>query len=214
DIEYVLVKTFNQYTFEPINIILAKVLLEKNFGKKYAVGTDEDFQNYTAESKVIPYQILAEFTGEDLAGTEYEQLIPWFLPAENPENAFKVIIGDFVTTEDGTGIVHIAPTFGADDARVAKENGISPMLTKDENDNLVPLVDLQGKFIKGGNTPELFAGKYIKNEYYDAGTAPEKSWDVELAILLKTENKAFKVEKYVHSYPHCWRTDKPVLYYP
>lgn len=225
DIEYVLVKTFNQYTFEPINIILAKVLLEKNFGKKYAVGTDEDFQNYTAESKVIPYQILAEFTGEDLAGTEYEQLIPWFLPAENPEsseayldrrekNAFRVIIGDFVTTEDGTGIVHIAPTFGADDASVAKENGISPMLTKDENGNLVPLVDLQGKFIKGGNTPELFAGKYIKNEYYDAGTAPEKSWDVELAILLKTENKAFKVEKYVHSYPHCWRTDKPVLYYP
>ena len=225
DIEYVLVKTFNQYTFEPINIILANVLLQKNFGKKYALGTDEDFQNYSSESKVIPYQILAEFTGEDLAGTEYEQLIPWFLPAENPEsseaylhrrekNAFRVIIGDFVTTEDGTGIVHIAPTFGADDARVAKENGISPMLTKDENDNLVPLVDLQGKFIKGGNTPELFAGKYIKNEYYNAGTAPEKSWDVELAILLKTENKAFKVEKYVHSYPHCWRTDKPVLYYP
>lgn len=214
DIEYVLVKTFNQYTFEPINIILAKVLLQKNFGKKYALGTDEDFQNYSSESKVIPYQILAEFTGEDLAGTEYEQLIPWFLPAENAENAFRVIIGDFVTTEDGTGIVHIAPTFGADDARVAKENGISPMLIKDENDNLVPLVDLQGKFIKGGNTPELFAGKYIKNEYYDAGTAPEKSWDVELAILLKTENKAFKVEKYVHSYPHCWRTDKPVLYYP
>lgn len=214
DIEYVLVKTFNQYTFEPINIILAKVLLQKNFGKKYALGTDEDFQNYSSESKVIPYQILAEFTGEDLAGTEYEQLIPWFLPAENPQNAFRVIIGDFVTTEDGTGIVHIAPTFGADDARVAKENGISPMLIKDENDNLVPLVDLQGKFIKGGNTPELFAGKYIKNEYYENGTAPEKSWDVELAILLKTENKAFKVEKYVHSYPHCWRTDKPVLYYP
>ena len=141
-------------------------------------------------------------------------MIPWFLPAENPENAFKVIIGDFVTTEDGTGIVHIAPTFGADDARVAKENGIPPMLIKDENDNLVPLVDLQGKFLKGEHVPELFAGKYIKNEYYETGTAPEKSWDVELAILLKTENKAFKVEKYVHSYPHCWRTDKPVLYYP
>ncbi len=214
DIEYVLVKTFNQYTFEPINIILAKVLVQKNFGKKYSEGSDEDFANYTSETKVIPYQILSEFTGGDLAGTEYEQLIPWFLPAENPENAFKVIIGDFVTTEDGTGIVHIAPTFGADDARVAKENGISPMLVKDENGNLVPLVDLQGKFISGGNTPELFAGKYIKNEYYDEGSAPEKSWDVELAILLKTENKAFKVEKYVHSYPHCWRTDKPVLYYP
>ncbi|AYO56814.1 isoleucine--tRNA ligase [Chryseobacterium sp. 6424] len=214
DIEYVLVKTFNQYTFEPINIILAKALVQKNFGKKYAEATSEDFANYTSETKVIPYQILAEFTGEDLAGTEYEQLIPWFSPAENPENAFRVIIGDFVTTEDGTGIVHIAPTFGADDARVGKENDIPPMLVKDANGNLVPLVDLQGRFISGGNTPELFAGKYIKNEYYDKGTAPEKSWDVELAILLKTENKAFKVEKYVHSYPHCWRTDKPVLYYP
>ena len=137
-----------------------------------------------------------------------------FLPAENPENAFRVIVGDFVTTEDGTGIVHIAPTFGADDARVAKENEIPPMLVKDSNDNLVPLVDLTGKFLKGENVPELFSGKYIKNEYYDDSTAPEKSWDVELAILLKTENKAFKVEKYVHSYPHCWRTDKPVLYYP
>ncbi|QDP85030.1 isoleucine--tRNA ligase [Chryseobacterium sp. SNU WT5] len=214
DIEYVLVKTFNQYTFEPILIVLANVLLQKNFGKKYSIGTDEDFANYTSESKTIPYQILKEFTGADLAGTEYEQLIPWFLPAENADKAFRVIIGDFVTTEDGTGIVHIAPTFGADDARVGKENGIPPMLIRDENDNLVPLVDLQGRFLKGGNTPELFAGKYIKNEYYNAGTAPEKSWDVELAILLKTENKAFKVEKYVHSYPHCWRTDKPVLYYP
>ena len=214
DIEYVLVKTFNQYTFEPINIILARPLLEKQFGKKFIEGTDEDFTNYTAESKTIPYQILAEFTGEDLAGTTYEQLIPWFLPAENPEKAFRVIIGDFVTTEDGTGIVHIAPTFGADDNRVAQENGIPPMLVKDENDNLVPLVDLTGRFLKGENVPELFSGKYIKNEYYDEGTAPEKSWDVELAILLKTENKAFKVEKYVHSYPHCWRTDKPVLYYP
>lgn len=214
DIDYVLVKTFNQYTFEPINIILAKVLLEKNFGKKYFAGTEDDFKNYQSENKAIPYQILAEFTGEDLAGTEYEQLIPWFSPAENPEKAFRVIIGDFVTTEDGTGIVHIAPTFGADDNRVAQENGIPPMLVKDENDNLVPLVDLQGKFLKGDNVPEVFSGKYIKNEYYDEGTAPEKSWDVELAILLKTENKAFKVEKYVHSYPHCWRTDKPVLYYP
>lgn len=214
DIEYVLVKTFNQYTFEPINIILARPLLEKQFGKKFVEGTDEDFANYTSESKTIPYQILAEFTGEDLAGTTYEQLIPWFLPADNPEKAFRVIIGDFVTTEDGTGIVHIATTFGADDNRVAQENGIPPMLVKDENDNLVPLIDLTGRFLKGENVPELFSGKYIKNEYYDEGTSPEKSWDVELAILLKTENKAFKVEKYVHSYPHCWRTDKPVLYYP
>ncbi|VXC52062.1 MULTISPECIES: isoleucine--tRNA ligase [Chryseobacterium] len=214
DIEYVVVKTFNQYTFEPVTVVLARVLLEKNFGKKFVEGTDEDLANYSSDSKTIPYKVLKEFTGEQLAGTQYEQLIPWFTPDETPEKAFRVIIGDFVTTEDGTGIVHIAPTFGADDARVAKDAGIPPMLVKDENDNLVPLVDLQGKFIKGNDVPETFSGKYIKNEYYDEGTAPEKSWDVELAILLKTENKAFKVEKYVHSYPHCWRTDKPVLYYP
>lgn len=214
DIEYVVVKTFNQYTFQPVTVVLAKVLLNKNFGKKYAEGTDEDFANYTSESKTIPYQILKEFTGEKLTGTQYEQLVPWFTPNDTPEKAFRVILGDFVTTEDGTGIVHIAPTFGADDAKAAKEAGVPPMLVKDENDNLVPLVDLQGRFIQGENVPELFSGKYIKNEYYDEGAAPEKSWDVELAILLKTENKAFKVEKYVHSYPHCWRTDKPVLYYP
>ncbi|NML69529.1 isoleucine--tRNA ligase [Chryseobacterium sp. RP-3-3] len=214
DIEYVLVKTFNQYTFEPITIVLSRVLLPKVFGKKFAEGTNEDFAGYTAESKVIPFKVVKEFTGEKLAGTQYEQLIPWFTPDDSPEKAFRVILGDFVTTEDGTGIVHIAPTFGADDARVAKDAGIPPMLVKDGNDNLVPLVDLQGKFIKGDKVPEVFSGKYIKNEYYDDGTAPEKSWDVELAIVLKTENKAFKVEKYVHSYPHCWRTDKPVLYYP
>lgn len=214
DIEYVVVKTFNQYTFEPVTVVLARVLLEKNFGKKFVEGTDEDLANYSSDSKTIPFKVLKEFTGEQLAGTQYEQLIPWFTPNETPEKAFRVIIGDFVTTEDGTGIVHIAPTFGADDGRVAKDAGIPPMLVKDENDNLVPLVDLQGKFIKGNDVPETFSGKYIKNEYYDEGTAPEKSWDVELAILLKTENKAFKVEKYVHSYPHCWRTDKPVLYYP
>ncbi|KPH12097.1 isoleucine--tRNA ligase [Chryseobacterium sp. ERMR1:04] len=216
DIEYVLVETFNQYTFEPIAVVLSRVLLPKVFGKKYAEGTDEDFTNYTPETKVIPFRILKEFTGEKLVDTRYEQLVPWFTPNDNPENAFRVILGDFVTTEDGTGIVHTAPTFGADDARVAKmaKPEIPPMLIKDEGDNLVPLVDLQGKFITGENVPELFSGKYIKNEYYDEGTAPEKSWDVELAILLKIENKAFKVEKYVHSYPHCWRTDKPVLYYP
>ncbi|CAD7808069.1 Isoleucine--tRNA ligase [Chryseobacterium aquaeductus] len=214
DIEYVVVKTFNQYTFEPVTVVLARVLLEKNFGKKFVEGTDEDLAGYKSSEKTIPFKILKEFTGEQLAGTQYEQLLPWFAPDESADKAFRVIVGDFVTTEDGTGIVHIAPTFGADDARVAKENGIPPMLVKDENDNLVPLVDLQGKFIKGKNVPGTFSGKYIKNEYYDDGTAPEKSWDVELAILLKTENKAFKVEKYVHSYPHCWRTDKPVLYYP
>ena len=216
-IDYVLVRTFNQYTFEPIQVVLAKELVEKQFGAKFFKTSEEaDFVAYANDEnrKKVPYEVLAECKGADLVGTTYEQLIPWFLPAENPEKAFRVIAGDFVTTEDGTGIVHIAPTFGADDARVGKENGIPPMLVKDENDNLVPLVDLQGRFLKGDKVPALFAGKYIKNEYYKSGEAPEKSWDVELAILLKTENKAFKVEKYVHSYPHCWRTDTPVLYYP
>ena len=217
DIDYVLVRTFNQYTFEPIQVILAKALVEKQFGAKFFKTSEEaDFIAYANDEnrKKVPYEVLAECKGADLMGTTYEQLIPWFLPDENPEKAFRVIPGDFVTTEDGTGIVHIAPTFGADDARVGRENGIPPMLVKDENDNLVPLVDLQGRFLKGDKVPALFAGKYIKNEYYKSGEAPEKSWDVELAILLKTENKAFKVEKYVHSYPHCWRTDTPVLYYP
>lgn len=212
-IDYVLVKTFNQYTFEPINIVLAKPLVGKQFGKKFAEGTDEDFANYTSESKVIPYQILAEFKGADLVGIKYEQLLPYALPYQNPEHAFRVISGDFVTTEDGTGIVHTAPTFGADDAKVAKEATpeVPPMLVLNENGNPVPLVDLQGKFTAHMGD---FAGKYVKNEYYEAGTAPEKSVDVEIAIRLKEENKAFKVEKYVHSYPHSWRTDEPLLYYP
>jgi isoleucyl-tRNA synthetase len=212
-IDYVLVKTFNQYTFEPINIVLAKPLVGKQFGKKFSEGTDEDFVNYTSESKVIPFKILTEFKGSDLVGIKYEQLLPYALPYQNPENAFRVISGDFVTTEDGTGIVHTAPTFGADDAKVAKEATpeVPPMLVLNENGNPVPLVDLQGKFtVHMGD----FAGKYVKNEYYDAGTAPEKSVDVEIAIRLKEENKAFKVEKYVHSYPHSWRTDEPLLYYP
>ena len=217
NIDYVLVKTFNQYTFELIQVILAKALVSKQLaGKFFETSEEAGFVAYANDEnrKKVPYQIVAECKGTDLVGTTYEQLIPWFLPAENPEKAFRVIAGDFVTTEDGTGIVHIAPTFGADDARVGKENGIPPMLVHNENDNLVPLVDLQGRFLKGDKVPELFAGKYVKNEYYKSGEAPEKSWDVELAILLKTENKAFKVEKYVHSYPHCWRTDAPVLYYP
>ena len=214
EIDYVLVKTFNQYTFEPITIIIGKPLLAKQFGKKFVEGDAEALAAYIPESKTIPYQVLGECKGADLVGTTYEQLIAWCTPAENANQAFRVIAGDFVTTDDGTGIVHIAPTFGADDARVAKEYGVPPMLVKDAYSNLIPLVDLQGKFIEGHNIPEAFAGKYIKNEYYDAGQAPEKSWDVSLAILLKEENKAFKVEKYVHSYPHCWRTDKPVLYYP
>jgi len=213
-IDYVLVKTFNQYTFQPTNVILAKSLVGKQFSKVFFESNEaEDFNNFKAGDKKIPYQILAECKGADLVGIRYEQLLTYALPYTNPENAFRVISGDFVTTEDGTGIVHTAPTFGADDAKVAKEAvpEIPPMLVLDDNEILVPLVDLQGKFTKHVGP---FAGKYVKNEYYNAGEAPEKSVDVELAILLKEENKAFKVEKYVHSYPHSWRTDEPLLYYP
>ncbi len=213
-IDYVLVKTFNQYTFEPIQVILAKNLVGKQFtGKFNAVETVVEVDAYQQGDKKIPYTILKEFKGADLVEIRYEQLLDYAQPNDTPENAFRVIAGDFVTTEDGTGIVHTAPTFGADDALVAKQASpeVPPMLVKDDNDNLVPLVDLQGKFTKHMGE---FAGKYVKNEYYADGEAPERSVDVEIAIKLKTENKAFKVEKYVHSYPNCWRTDKPILYYP
>jgi len=213
-IEYVLVKTFNQYTFQPINIILAKNLVGKQLSKNYFETSETaDFENFKEGDKKIPFEIIAECKGADLVGIQYEQLLPYTLPYQNPENAFRVISGDFVTTEDGTGIVHTAPTFGADDAKVAKEASpeVPPMLVLDENGNPVPLVDLQGRFVSQMGD---MAGKYVKNEYYNEGEAPEKSVDVEIAIRLKEENKAFKVEKYVHSYPHCWRTDKPILYYP
>jgi isoleucyl-tRNA synthetase len=213
-IDYVLVQTFNQYTFELVKVILAKNLVGKQFGKGFFASTESsDFENFKAGDKNIPFKILAECKGSDLVGIRYEQLMPLALPYQNPENAFRVIAGDFVTTEDGTGIVHTAPTFGADDAKVAKEATpeVPPMLVLDENGNAVPLVDLQGKFISGLGE---YSGKYVKNEYYNEGEAPERSADVEIAIQLKEENKAFKVEKYVHSYPHCWRTDKPILYYP
>ena len=213
-IDYVLVDTFNQYTYLRSKVILAKNLVGKQFSKGFFESTDSsDFENFKGGGKQIPYQVLAEFKGADLIGIRYEQLMKFTLPYQNPENAFRVIAGDFVTTEDGTGIVHTAPTFGADDAKVAKEAvpEVPPMLVLDENGNPVPLVDLQGKFINGMGS---YSGKYVKNEYYNDGEAPERSADVEIAIRLKEENKAFKVEKYVHSYPHCWRTDKPILYYP
>ncbi|WP_026450962.1 isoleucine--tRNA ligase [Aequorivita capsosiphonis] len=213
-IDYVLVKTFNQYTFQPINVILAKNLVTSQFANRFEEKPNEEsLEAFKQGDKLIPYFISKEFKGSDLLGIRYEQLLDYAKPHDNPENAFRIIAGDFVTTEDGTGIVHTAPTFGADDAKVAKEAvpPIPPMLVKDDNGNLVPLVDLQGKF-----RPEMkeLAGKYVKNEYYEDADVPERSVDVELAIKLKTENKAFKVEKYVHSYPNCWRTDKPILYYP
>jgi len=224
NIDYVLVQTFNQYTFQPINVVLAKNLVGKQFGKCYFESTeDSSFANFKEGDKNIPYKILAEAKGKDLVGIRYEQLLPFVLPYQNAQDAFRVIAGDFVTTEDGTGIVHTAPTFGADDAKVAKEAKpeVPPMLVLDHNGNPVPLVDLQGKFTSHveslenpNGDPLLLAGKYVKNEYYDAGTAPQRSADVEISIYLKENNKAFKVEKYVHSYPHSWRTDEPLLYYP
>ena len=213
-IEYVLVKTYNQYTFEAASVVVAKALVGKQFSGKFnEVDSTENLESYKTSDKTIPFFVVNSFLGKDLVGISYEQLLDYALPNDHPENAFRIISGDFVTTEDGTGIVHTAPTFGADDAIVAKQATpeIPPLLVKDSEDNLVPLVDLQGRF-----RPEVseFAGRYVKNEYYPEGEAPEKSVDVELAIKLKTENKAFKVEKYKHSYPNCWRTDKPILYYP
>jgi isoleucyl-tRNA synthetase len=213
-IDYVLVDTFNQYTYLPSKVILAKNLVGKQFSKGFFESKDaSDFDNFKPGDKQIPFKILTECKGLELVGIRYEQLMQLALPHQNPENAFRVISGDFVTTEDGTGIVHTAPTFGADDAKVAKEAvpEVPPMLVLDENGNPGPLVNLQGKFTSHTG---VYAGKYVKNEYYDEGEAPERSADVEIAIQLKEENKAFKVEKYVHSYPHCWRTDTPILYYP
>ena len=213
-IDYVLVKSFNQYTFEPISVILAKNLVGKQFSKKFFIVENETrLSEYKENDKKIPFIVVQEFKGADILEAKYEQLLPYALPYQNPENAFRVIAGDFVTTEDGTGIVHTAPTFGADDALVAKQASpeVPPLLVLDDNGNPVPLVNLQGKFTKH---MDEYAGKYVKNEYYNEGEAPERSLDVEISIQLKEENKAFHVEKYRHSYPHCWRTDKPILYYP
>ena len=211
-IDYSIVKTHNVYTKKPIHVVLAKALITKHFGKGYKKVDHSDLvNNFESTDKEIPYFICGQLLGSELLGMQYEQLLPYCEPYENPENAFQIIPGDFVTTEDGTGIVHTAPTFGADDYMAAKQSNVPGMLVKDEKGNLVPLVTLQGKF-----RPEVsdFANMYVKNEYYADGDAPEKSVDVQIAIKLKEENKAFRVEKYVHSYPHCWRTDKPVLYYP
>lgn len=236
-IDYVLVATYNQYTFEPSYVVLAKNLVSKQFDGKFKQVEDAAAViAYKKGDKKIPFQILKECKGKDLVGIVYQQLLDYALPNDHPENAFRVISGDFVTTEDGTGIVHTAPTFGADDALVAKQASpeIPPLLVKDENENLVPLVDLQGRFRKEVKDDLYgFAGEYVKSEYLndDELTAEyEKqkvnlksvitdlkeylSVDERLALKLKNENKAFKVEKYKHSYPNCWRTDKPILYYP
>ena len=204
-IDYVKVKTYNPYTYELVYVILAKDRISEYFNEKAREISIDDFK---AGDKLIPFEIVEEYKGKDLVGISYEQLLPYVQP-DGP--AFRVIPGDFVSTEDGTGIVHISPTFGADDQRVAKQAGIGAILVKDEEGNVGPIVDKQGRYVKEITD---FAGIYVKNEYYKEGEAPEKSLDVQIAIKLKEENKAFKVEKYEHPYPHCWRTDKPVLYYP
>lgn len=196
-ITYLMVETYNPYTFQPISVILGKDLLSKYFPEKNA---ELIFDDYKEGDKAIPFRVLAEFSGADLAGLRYEQLMPYLQPEEG--DAFRVILGDFVTTEDGTGIVHIAPSFGADDYKVAKLNGIGALT----------LVDRQGRFVEGMGE---FSGRFVKPEYeatYDPKTTI--SVDVDIIVKLKKENLAFKAEKYEHSYPHCWRTDKPILYYP
>ncbi|WP_299063005.1 isoleucine--tRNA ligase [uncultured Polaribacter sp.] len=237
-IEYVLVDTYNQYTFKPTKVVLAKKLVGKQFGGKnnVQVETLEELKAYNSGDKKIPFYIVKEFVGKDLVGIKYEQLLDYGCEFENKQDAFRIISGDFVTTEDGTGIVHTAPTFGADDALVAKQASpeIPPLLIKDENDNLVPLVDLQGRFRKEIKDDIYgFAGEYVKAEYLNEKDLEEElkiqkenltevlknqdkylSVDERLGLKLKNENKAFKVEKYKHSYPNCWRTDKPILYYP
>ena len=236
-IDYVLVESYNQYTFEPVKVILAKNLVGKQLSGKYKQVEDRsEISAYQKGDKKIPFFIVNEFIGKDLVGIRYEQLLPFVLPNDNPQDAFRVISGDFVTTEDGTGIVHTAPTFGADDALVAKQATpeIPPLLVKDDNDNLVPLVDLQGRFRKEVKDDVYgFAGEYVKSEYLTEKDFEDElaiqqdnmqdviknqqqylSVDERLGLKLKNENKAFKVEKYKHSYPNCWRTDKPILYYP
>ena len=214
-IDYSVVSTFNQYTKEFTNVILAKDLVSRVFGNNFEEVKNKIDLNFNPEKdKKIPFYINETLKGQELVDIKYEQI--WNdspLPHENPENAFRVILGDFVTTEDGTGIVHTAPTFGADDARVAKlaNPPIPALLILDKKNQLVPLVNLQGKFV---DELGFLGGKYVKNEYYEQNEVPDKSVDVEIAIKLKEENRAFKVEKYVHSYPNCWRTDKPILYYP
>ncbi len=214
-IKYSFVKTYNQYTKELVTVVVASKLTDKIFSKIfYEVKTEKELNSYNTEKRDIPYLICHEVSGKSLENIRYERI--WEespLPLDNPENAFRVISGDFVTTDEGTGIVHTAPTFGADDYKAAKsaKPEVPPLQVLDKNGIKVPLVDLKGKFIDGIG---LISGKYVKNEYYESDCIPEKSVDVEISIRLKELNRAFKVEKYSHSYPHCWRTDKPVLYYP
>ena len=220
-IDYVAVQSYNGYTGEKITVVLAKALLYTHFNKK---AEDIALEDYKPGDKLIPFKVVAEYKGPELVGMEYEQLIPWVNPGEG---AFRVIPGDYVTTEDGTGIVHIAPTFGADDALVAKAAGIPPLQLINKKGELRPMVDLTGKFylleeldedfVKERVNVELYkeyAGRFVKNAYDPNLTEQDESLDVSLCMMMKANNQIFKTEKHVHNYPHCWRTDKPVLYYP
>lgn len=222
NIEYVAVQTFNQYTGLPMTAVLARNLLNVYFPAK---NESLSFDDYQPGDKHIPFRVIGKvWKGSELAGIGYEQLIPW---VKVPDNAFKVVTGDFVTTEDGTGIVHIAPTFGADDAKVGKENDVPGLTLTDREGNLRPMVDLTGKFFRLEELDPVFvennmhaalyaefAGRYVKNAYDDSLTEDDTTLDVDLSVMLKQQNRAFRIEKQVHNYPHCWRTDKPVLYYP
>ncbi|MEO5202522.1 class I tRNA ligase family protein, partial [Bacteroides ovatus] len=241
-IDYVAVQSYNAYTGEPITVVLAKALLNVHFNAKAA---DLKLEDYKAGDKLVPFKVIAEYKGTDLVGMEYEQLIPWVKPVEVSEDgnwkpsdkAFRVIPGDYVTTEDGTGIVHIAPTFGADDANVARAAGIPSLFMINKKGETRPMVDLTGKFYLLDELDENFVkecvdvdkykeyqGAWVKNAYdpqfmvdgkYDEKAAQAaESLDIVIAMMMKADNKAFKIEKHVHNYPHCWRTDKPVLYYP
>ncbi|WP_455787445.1 isoleucine--tRNA ligase [Parabacteroides goldsteinii] len=218
---YVAVQTYNQYTGMPMTVVLAKDLMDAHFNPK-AAGLE--LSDYKIGDKLIPFKVVGEWKGPELAGMHYEQLIPWVNPGEG---AFRVITGDYVTTEDGTGIVHIAPTFGADDDRVAKVAGVPPLMMIDKDGNRRPMVDMTGKFyLLEDLDPEFvqtrmnaadydpFQGKFVKNAYDLTKTDKDETLDIEICMMLKVQNRVFRIEKQVHNYPHCWRTDKPVLYYP
>ncbi|ALI98999.1 isoleucine--tRNA ligase [Rufibacter tibetensis] len=226
-ITYVQINTFNPYTHQPVSVVLAKALVGKYFSDK---NKDLQLADYKPGDKAIPFEIVQEFTGKQLVGLRYEQLMPYLQPFYDADKAFQVVAGDFVTTEDGTGVVHTSPTFGADDFRVAKQHGIPALTIKDELGNELPTVDRRGKFIdeigvrlqEGVAKYNIKTHKplgpddfYVKNYTNEDESHPDyKTTDVIISIILKEENKAFKVEKYEHTYPHSWRTDKPILYYP
>jgi isoleucyl-tRNA synthetase len=211
NIDYVKISTLNPYTFKPVSVVLAKVLVGKYFK---AEGENASFEDYKEGDKIIPWVVKAEFKGTDLIGLRYHQLMPYVTNEELERNAFRVIPADFVTTDDGTGIVHTASVFGADDFRACKENKVPSVMVLDETGKEVPLVNKQGRFV---DEVTDFAGRYVKEEYYTQAERDEpgfRATDVAISIKLKEDNKAFNVQKYEHSYPHSWRTDEPILYYP